>query len=198
MKYIILLINLLVLVYSFSSAYSRTSVPGLYCTGVDDNRNLLAGNETDPHYTLIVSPDKMFPGPDSKVVYSENYPMNVWLRNNEYSKWISPRSDAGLSNKPGVYVYRLSFDLSKFKPNSALISGMWSTDDNGTEILINGKRTFNFTPFAAFYGMYPFVISDGFKDGLNTIDFVVHNVVSSSGLRVEIYGEADLIEYVLN
>lgn len=198
MKYIILLINLLVLVYSASYAFSKTSIPGLYSTGVDDNLNLLAGNETDPHYSLIVSPDKMFPGPDSKVVYPENYPMNVWIRNNEHSKWISPRSDAGLSNKPGVYVYRISFDLSKFKTNSAVVSGLWSTDDNGMDILINGKRTFNYTPFAAFYGMYPFVISEGFKEGINTIDFIVHNVVSSSGLRVEIYGEADPKEYVLN
>lgn len=198
MKFLLLSYYFFLLFHNVSFAFHKTSVPGLYSTGVDDNYNLLAGSETDPHYSLILSSDNLFPGPEAKVVLADIYPMNVWIQNNEYSKWISPRSDAGFSNNPGIYVYRISFDLSKFKFNTAEVSGLWSTDDNGMDILINGKKTGNFTPFSAFYGMYPFVISDGFKDGINTIDFVVNNIVSSSGLRVEISGEADPKEYVVN
>jgi len=171
-------------------------IPGLYSTGMDDNYKLLADGETDNHYELISSSDKNFPGPDAKVVLSNAYPMNVWLPNNERSKWIAPRTDAGMFNEAGVYVYRITFDLSKFKPGTAVVAGLWTTDDNGIDILINGKRTGNFTPLAAFYGMFPFEIRSGFTDGINSIDFVVHNFIAPSGLRVEIMGKADSKDFV--
>ncbi len=195
-----MIIRIFIFFIAFNSALNAVHgavIPGLFNSGVDDYYNILAENETDHHYKLILSPDNLFPGPETKVVISQIYPMNVWIQNNEYSKWIAPRADAGMSNNPGVYVYRITFDLSEFKSNTAEVSGLWSTDDNGMDILINGKKTGNFTPFSAFYGMYPFIISDGFKDGINSIDFVVNNVVSSSGLRVEIKGEADLREFVM-
>jgi len=175
---------------------NASNIPGLYSTGLDDNYNLLADGETDNHYELISSSDVNFPGPESKVVLSNAYPMNVWLPNNERSKWIAPRTDAGLFNEAGTYVYRIKFDLSKFKPGTAIVAGLWTTDDNGIDILINGKRTGNFTPLAAFYGMFPFEIRSGFIDGINTIDFVVHNYIAPSGLRVEIMGKADPKDFV--
>lgn len=174
-----------------------TQIPGLYNTGVDNENELLAGGETDLHYKIISSSDNNFPGPEAKVVISDNYPMNVWIENNNRSKWIAPRADAGNSNERGVYIYRITFDLRNFKPNTAVIKGIWTTDDNGVDILINGRSTENFTPLSAFYGMFPFVINSGFTDGINTVDFVVNNVVSSSGIRVEINGEAEPKNYAL-
>ncbi len=174
-----------------------SEIPGIYSTGVDDYGNTLAGGETDPHYMLVSSDDNNFPGPLTKVVISGTYPMNIWIKNNEVSKWIAPRSDAGEANSKGIYIYRITFDLSKFKSGSAVIAGMWTTDDNGVEILLNGKRTENFTPLAAFYGMYPFRINNGFNEGVNTLDFVVNNVVSSTGIRVEITGKADPKDFVM-
>ena len=172
-------------------------IPGIYSTGIDDNFNLLNEGETDNHYKIYVSADKKFPGPDAKVVLSNTYPMNVWFPNNDLSKWIAPRTDAGLANDEGVYVYRIVFDLSKFKSKTAVVSGLWTSDDSGVDILINGKKTSNITPLGSFYGMFPFIINSGFSDGMNTIDFVIHNVVSSSGLRVQITGEAEPKDYVL-
>lgn len=178
------------------STVNASDIPGLYSTGLDNNYDLLADGETDNHYELISSSDNNFPGPAAKVVLSDVYPMNVWMPNNNRSKWIAPRTDAGSFNEEGLYVYRIKFDLSKFKPNTAVIGGLWTTDDNGIDILINGKSTGNFTPLAAFYGMFPFEIRNGFTDGINTIDFVVHNYIAPSGLRVEIVGKADPKDFV--
>ena len=75
--------------------------------------------------------------------------MNVWIQNNEYSKWIAPRADAGMSNNPGVCLQNY-FDLSEFKSNTAEVSDCGQLDDNGMDILINGKKTGNFTPFSVF------------------------------------------------
>ena len=41
----------------------------------------------------------------------------------------------------GEYVYRTTFDLTGFDPTTAMISGIWSADDRGIDILINGTST---------------------------------------------------------
>ena len=68
MKFILLSFYFFLLFHNVSLALHKTSVPGLYSTGVDDNYNLLAGSETDPHYSLILSSDNLFPGPDATEV----------------------------------------------------------------------------------------------------------------------------------
>ncbi len=189
----------LLALFIFSSAVKAepVTIPGLFSTGMDNNYNILADGETDYHYRIILSADISFPGPESKVVTSLGFPFDGhWLPDNERSKWIAPRTDAGNFNLPGTYIYRIQFDLSKFKSNTAVIAGLWSTDNNGLNILINSKSTGYFTPIEAYYGMFPFEIKSGFVDGINTIDFVINNINAPTGLRVEITGKADPKEYV--
>ena len=175
------------------------SIPGLYSTGVDDLGNLLPDGAVDPHYQIISSSDPRYPGPESRVVLSEGFPMDCcWLQNNNRSKWIAPQTDGKDFNAVGGYIYRVKFDLSAFKSGSAVIAGMWSTDNNGVDILINGKSTGHATPIEAFHGMYPFEIRNGFVDGINTIDFVVYNLNAPTGLRVEVTGRAESKSYVSN
>lgn len=171
-------------------------IPDLYNTGVDDGKNILADGSVDPHYFIIESVDKDFPGPAAKVSTSFGFPFDGhWMPNNNRSKWIAPRTDAGNFNEVGVYVYRIKFDLSKFKPNTAIIRGLWSTDNNGVDILINTKSTGYITPIEAYYGMFPFEINNGFVEGLNSIEFVVFNINAPTGLRVEIDGVAEPKEF---
>ncbi|MEZ4821460.1 MAG: hypothetical protein R2942_03230 [Ignavibacteria bacterium] len=127
---------------------------------------------------------------------STGWPMDRWVQNNSNSKWIAPRTDAKNYNAAGVYVYRTTFDLSHFKHNTAVIRGLWSSDNNGVDILINGKSTGYITPVEAYYGMFPFEITGGFTEGLNTLEFVVYNINGPSGLRVELNGQAYPKEYV--
>jgi len=189
----------LMLIFLFTKGlYADTGmpIPDLYNTGQDNERNILPDGATDWHYVLLNSSDINYPGPDTKVTLSYGFPMERWFPNSDISKWIAPRTDVALFNEVGSYVYRISFDLSKFKHKTAVIKGLWSSDNNGMDILINGQSTGYITPIEAYYGMFPFEINSGFTEGINTIDFVIYNVNACAGLRVEIRGMADPKEFV--
>lgn len=184
---------------SAQSERKKIPIPGLYNTGVDNNKNILSDGDTDPHYVLSISSDASFPGPDSKVVYSDVFPLGAWIENDSKSKWIAPRSDAGEFNNYGMYVYTLYFSLNGFKPETAEIKGFWTTDNNGADILLNGNSTGHTTTYNAFsMGYFPFEMKQGFTHGTNSISFVVHNGEAPTGLRVMLYGEAEPIEAAMN
>lgn len=178
------------------SALLRTQadpIPGLFATGVDPSGAPLAAGATDPHWTLVVSPDPSATGPAAFVV-QDGFPIPPWLANSSQSRWIAPRSDAGAGNSPGDYVYRLSFSLADFDPATAVVTGRWSSDNGGVDIRLNGVPLGiafdgNFAQFSA-----PFEIRGGFVDGTNTLEFVVNNAgdgANPTGFRAELSGTAD-------
>ncbi|HMR40146.1 MAG TPA: hypothetical protein PKA90_06910 [Ignavibacteria bacterium] len=185
-----------ILLRIFNPDTGGTPIPDLYNTGQNDQRLILTDGEADEHYSLISSADAEYPGPYAMISLSSGWPMDRWVPNNSNSKWIAPRTDAKNYNSAGVYIYRTTFDLSHFKHNTAVIRGLWSSDNNGVDILINGKSTGYGTPIEAYYGMFPFEITGGFTEGINTLEFVVYNINGPSGLRVELNGEAYPKEYV--
>ncbi len=192
-----LFLSVILILYNLIGSHGISMpIPDLYNTGQNFQRYVLTDGSTDEHYFLINSADANYPGPEAKVSLSTGFPMDRWVPNNEYSKWIAPRTDAKNFNEVGLYVYRTQFDLSKFKHKTAVIRGLWSSDNNGVDILINGKSTGFYTPIVAYYGMFPFEITEGFVEGINTLDFVVNNVNAPTGLRVEINGQAEPKEFV--
>lgn len=96
-------------------------------------------------------------------------------------------SDVDLANTTSI---ELTFDLTGLDPSTASISGLWATDNEGSDILLNGQSAGNksvgFTAFTSFS------IPPGslFVSGLNTLDFLVHNDRGPTGLRVEMTGQA--------
>ncbi|HEX2787504.1 MAG TPA: hypothetical protein VHP32_06320 [Ignavibacteria bacterium] len=180
------------------SQTERLPIPGIFNTGVNGNNQLLADGEVDLHYKLVSSDDSQYPGPDAFIPASDIWPIGQWIPNGPESKWIAPRFDADKFNASGYYVYRLTFDLTSFHYNTAEIGGIWSTDNNGMDILINGTSTGFQTPFESFYGISPFFINTGFQPGLNTIDFIVYNGHAPTGLRVEIKGTAVPLNVAFN
>jgi len=181
-------IYLFFIILSSSDHQNSTEIKDLYNTGEISKGVVLIDGETDPHYKLIKSSDNGYPGPDCKVSLSNGFPMDRWVPNSNRSKWIAPRTDAFKFNEPGIYVYRTEFDLSEFESENIVISGEWSTDNNGVDILINGNSTGFATPIEAYYGMFPFEIKNGFVKGINTLDFLVYNISAPTGLRVELQG----------
>jgi hypothetical protein len=176
------------LVLPLSPAFAAP-IPGLFNTGVDATGAVLADDAVDPHYLLIVNPDGG--STEARVEDSTRFPIvaGPWLPNTTTSKWVGPRlfteQAAG-----GDYTYRLEFDLTGLDPSTAIITGQWSTDNGGTDILINGTPTGNANT-AQFASYTAFTISSGFVESLNTLDFVVNNsAVGYTGLRVEISGTA--------
>lgn len=168
-------------------------IPGLHNTGEID-----AVGEVDSHYSLIVSSEPLFPGPEA-YVSGNRHP--AWLPNTATSRWISPGPDGSAPYRIGEYVYRTTFDLTGLDPNTASITGNWAIDNQGLDVLINGISTgiahkYNDStilpgPFSEFD---VFAISTGLVPGTNTLDFVTYNLdISPHGLHVQLSGTAEPI-----
>lgn len=120
------------------------------------------------------------------------YPVPPYIGDDSLSAWIGPNNDPQVDGPVGTYDYRTTFDLTGFYPSTATITGGWSSDNNGLQILLNGVDTGNpgtsFTQFSI--GFAPFSITTGFKPGINTLDFLVNNGGGPTALRVEMTGTA--------
>jgi hypothetical protein len=184
----------LAITWSLGLPLGAATIPGLYNTGVATNGALATAGAIDPHYKLVQSPDANFPGPIARVL-TDSYPLpSPWMANGPASKWIAPLANQGTGNAAGDYKYRTTFNLTGLDPTTAVITGQWTSDNAGTDILLNGASTHNSQDgnFGAWAGT--FTITGIFQDGINTLDFVVNNAGSSvnpTGLRVELSGTAD-------
>jgi hypothetical protein len=171
-----------------------TSITTLFNTGVNATGTPLPdGTIGDPHYSLITAPPSS--ALDIRVRTSAGgFPIPPWVGDDSVSAWIGPNNDAQVDGPVGSYDYRITFDLRGLNPSTASISGLWATDNEGLDILLNGKSTGNksvgFTAFTSFS------IPPGslFVSGLNTLDFLVHNDGDKTGLRVEMTGQALPVE----
>jgi hypothetical protein len=142
----------------------------LYNTGQDNAHVVLPGGSVDTHYT------------SSGPVYVLGAPVaGSWLANDSVSEWVGPDT----VNGTGTYslVYRTTVDLTGFDPVSAVLSGRWSTDNSGDNILVNGVGTGNTA--GGYSSWYTFTLTSGFIAGINTIDFAWTNSGGPGGVRVE-------------
>lgn len=165
----------------------------LYNTGVDNAGNILANNAPEMHYSLVSNPG----GTSSLRVAADSngYPVYVWdgsgATSNSLSEWIGPASDSQLDGPVGYYDYRVTFSLAGLLANTASISGRLATDDQGTNILINGISTGFTAGFATNWTGFTISNPADFVAGTNTLDFIVFNSGGPTGLRVEMTGTAD-------
>lgn len=208
MRKTVLLMSLLLLAGFSSHALPITT---LYNTGVDNNGVALANGATDSHYDLIAVPAGLPSTPYDPFVFRNTgggwpvAPSGPWLADTSTSAWICPKAPVtgtGDNHPVGTYIFRTTFDLTGLDPNSVLISGRWSTDNTGPNILLNGSQIVPFTPITsqtAYSGWSSFTInsgSNGFLAGINTLDFVVVNASGTSGnpagLRVEFLSKTAL------
>lgn len=148
---------------------------------------------TDVNYTLVA------PGVvtgSTAAVTDDGFPIPPWVANDADSRWIGPASTAGQNSDgpAGNYFYRTTFDLTGLDPTTAALSGFWSTDNAGVDILINGVSTGQTIPFFdgslySFQHLVAFSVTSNFLPGLNTLDFVVNNFPADgenpTGLRVD-------------
>ena len=107
-------------------------------------------------------------------------PGTAWLANSPQSSWLSFTGNSQ-SAPPGVYVYRLTFNLPC--TNGASITGRFLADDN-SRIFLNGLPT----PFTSgSYTVWSNVnLTAGFAVGPNTLDIVVTNAIIWTGIRAEL------------
>ncbi len=190
------------------------AITTLYNTGAGTT----AGN-IDPNYQIVFSPaagstDGFNAGYTAATVAAYElqnvWPLagipvgpGPWVANNGISQWITPNvGGTGDSSNAGFYLYRTSFDLTGFDPTTARITGLWSSDNDGFGIYLNGIGMPNFATASTpghtqpFWSMNPFAdITTGFVGGTNYLYFAVYNTPlaggNPSGLRVEMTGTAD-------
>jgi len=177
------------------------SIP-LFNTGLSTTGTLLAGGSVDPHYTLVVSGDPAYPGPNA--IVANPIAAGYWMANGPNSQWIAPRANQaypspGSGNEPftsgpnRTYSYQTTFDLTGLNFLTASISGGWAVDNGGVDILINGVSTGQTS--GGYSSLTPFTINSGFVGGLNTLTFVTTNwccdTSNPTGLRVELVGSAE-------
>jgi hypothetical protein len=173
-------------------------IPGLFSTGVGDNRLPLGEDQADPHYVWIPNSPGSAPASVFAATAAGGFPIPPWLPDNRTSGWISQNQ---MTIIPGgtSFVYQTRFDLTGFNAASARITGRWSADNRGQSIILNGTAVTAAAP-SSFDGWASFNINSGFVSGMNTLQFVIFNdpdvtqpqLQNPGGVRVELAGSADL------
>ncbi len=172
----------------------------LFNTGVDDAGAPLSAELVDSHYFLIDSNDLTNLGPDTYVMIDDRDwpPFPTFVINSESSKWIGPTLDLAVS-PTGQYRYQTSFVLDSVDPNTAVLEGKWTMNTQGVDILLNGQSMgIPSTNPDAYRGFDDFTITDGFVQGLNTLDFITEhtaedNWITIHGFRVEMRGVGEAL-----
>ncbi len=160
---------------------SAQGVTGLFNTGVDGSGVKLAGGAVDSHYQVV-----------------ENGFSQAFVVNNATpyvpdaaSAYIWQQADGTPVNV--TRTFRTTFTISAgYNPLTASISGQWSTDNAGLDILVNGVSSGNTSAgFTSFTGFSISGAAAGFVVGLNTLDFQVKDVGVIAALDVrELSGSA--------
>jgi hypothetical protein len=168
------------------------AIPGLFNTGVNADGTLAAGGSVDLHWTLVLSADPSYQGPD---VYVASPTGPAWSSNGPNSQWLSPAPNGSQTRKTGSYKYRISFDLAGLNPASAVVKGSWVSDDTTISVILNNVTSGVTGP--ADYAKQPaagttFQFTTGFQEGVNTLDFIVNNLNGPTGFRAEVSGVAQV------
>ena len=160
-----------------------TVIPGVFNTGVDGSGSAVADGTADSHYRLTTNPDSA--SADAMVQDSTLFPIvaGPWVANEAGSKWIGPRTETSAA-ATGDYIYTHAFDLTGFDPATVYLSGEWSTDNEGQDVLLNGVST-GFKNLGGFVAYSTFTITSGFREGVNELQFKVNNAGAGyTGLKV--------------
>lgn len=153
----------------------------LFSTGVDTaglGLGSLALGAADPHYST---------GAAGAPVVVANA---AWLANSTSSQWIWMDGVRGFQ----TFTFSTTFDLTGLDPATAVINGLWGTDNQGLDIVLNGVGTGIKLPGvtnANFNALHAFTLDSGFVAGLNTLQFIVENNGSVGAFRAEMTGSAD-------
>ena len=166
------------------------AIATLYSSGIGTNGDALPPGNKDPHYVLTASAYSTPPPPPIAATVMANH--SAWAANDTASRWIGVISN-GFGNVPaGLYRFRTTFDLAGFDSTTAQISLQVGADNYLTNVVLNGAlRNIAYSNFDALSS--PFVLSNGFLSGSNTLDFITLNGGSGAnpaGFRVRAAGTA--------
>jgi hypothetical protein len=164
----------------FAGAAAQAAPISIFNTGVNAGGIAVPGN--DIHYTITASPSGPIP---AIAVNSPGFPATPpgpWVINNANSRWIGPAASS--QGPSGNYTYETRFTLpSNAILSTAVILGLWGTDDWSANIFLNTVNNGNVS--AGFTSLVPFAVTTGFQIGLNTLEFKLTNAGGPTGLRID-------------
>jgi hypothetical protein len=165
----------------------------LFGTGVDSEGVVSEGNVVDPHWTLVQSADTSHLGPDT-MIFENSFPLifasptGSYSPTNGYSMWIGPAGNQGgnYANSPvGQYTYRTQFLLDSADPATVTLKGNLWVAGSIPSMVLNGKSTgISLAPGGTLYAA-TFAITNGFVQGVNTLDILETITAGASALRVD-------------
>jgi hypothetical protein len=162
---------------------AQAAAISVFNTGVDGGGTPLPdGTVGDPHYTLV-----SVPGGTTVIrvrTSAGGFPIPPWNGDDTLSAWIGPNNNPNVDGPTGHYDFQTRFDLTGLDPTLVFLTGQWSSDNEGLDILLNGVSTGNTA--AGFPTWSAFMINSGFVAGVNTLDFIVNNDGGPAGVRVEV------------
>ncbi len=163
------------------------AVPGLFNSGVDNNKVTLGNNATDPHWRLIAAPAGVTLGNAYTGVRNAAFPIGPWMVNDTNSRWLTPTINH-TSIAAGEYTYELQFTLTpKLIASTGMFTARYAVDNSMVSVMLNSTALT--APAGSFTAWTNFSASSGFVAGLNKLTFKTRNAVGSgnnpTGLRVE-------------
>ena len=171
---------LLCLVLAVAPCYANSI--DIYGTGAGLNYN----GQVDNHYTLFSAPTGAGPAYTTSA-----YP--GWVAAPSGTQWITPYPSIQIA-PAGYYDYQIKFDLTGLDASSAMLSGSWAADNSGY-MMLNGSAAIGTGTIISgsdgFKQLTAFTVTGGFQSGVNTLDFVVYNQGSVTGLVADVSGTAN-------
>ena len=153
-------------------AQTLYQIQDLYSTGVDALGLPLTAGSPDTHYTQTAG-GSFYNGPATYVSGLSGSPYGL-LGN---SRWISPDNGNGGAVQQFYTVdFQTSFTLAnRVDLATVVLSGVWSSDDQINDVLINGHST-GLSKLDGWYNYDTFALPTGFYvTGVNYLTFVWQN-----------------------
>ena len=147
-----------------------------------DNSTSMVIDAGQPDSEYVITPPAVI-----ATVLPEVFPIPPWFANSATSKWIGFDTESSNAD-PIVFDFTTFVSLDGFIPETATVSGQWSTDNFGQDILVNGVST-GISNEGNFGALHDFEIPAGlFVAGQNEITFRFENAppgINPAGLRVD-------------
>ena len=174
---------LVFVVLGLAGRASAGTIP-LFSTGVDSSGAPLVGGSIDPHWVITAGPGITSPAPafvlTNPVGFYAMSPNSSWI-------WVNASGSGGTGSP---YSFELTFSLTGIQASSAVLSGMWGVDNNGS-IDLNGSAATGTGALAlpghtedSFAVFHSFTIMGGFVAGVNTLDFQANDDANPGALNV--------------
>jgi hypothetical protein len=156
------------------------AIPGLFKTGSNGAGGIIADGAADLNYKIVSSTNPNYNGSPWGTAVNASAIPGDWVPNITSARWISDNATAATATG-SVVTFRLTLDLTEFRPETASLTGEGAADDIAS-VLLNG------TPIGTLPGfgqLATFSASSGFVRGINTLDFVVRDTAANvAGLLV--------------